>query len=573
MQIGRVQPLLSLPATPAARRGAAAAEPSESAHLSLLAYKGARWPDLNPILQGPDRQAAVNQAETELEKWVEHNIPPADPSEKPFWTGLARWMARDMVDQARPEWQRGALDDYRAAVNLWDNEEGKLSALRGEQGEPEKAVGLFRMLEGFLGDVRFRTRLASFLQSHDGRPATAAELFHALGLEDHELDGWLDNPGFPMVHARLEGNKVKLSQEQMVLYPGQPESQALWSVPIRIRYKDGDKVREYKTILKSREDEITLPAQGRLDWIYPNGGGKGYYRTDVAPPPGELGKLRPTERMAVISNQWRLVRHGTAPVSAFLNQLEATRQDPELSRSALLATELQFQRPLVPLADQAAFNSFQIDQLGPTLERLGTEPRPDEPMHEAEVRGRVLRLLAYAGQPQALEAARQLGRRYLAGEAGVTPAQAAMSDDPAVADRLLAEAAERKGDFARDIYYELAFNPGQADKVAAFGLEHPDQDQALTLYAWFNPEKTAALMQSHWDKLPLPSMLGALVISPARDQVDRLVGERGSEEVRQAWEQAKNAPGQSQTLVDLPRQLSAWLRARSQPQAGEWNLA
>lgn len=551
---------------------ASARPPSElspdSSELSLVRPGGARWPDLNPILDGPDRAEAVKKAESMLEAWLRQNVPAADPEEQPFWTGLARWMARDMVDQARPEWGRGRLDDARHAVSLWGHEEGSPAPMRGAQGDPEKAVGLFRMLEGFMGDVRFRTRLASFLQSHDGKAARAEDLFHAFGLGETPLDGWLENPGFPMVHAELEGNKVKLSQQRMHLYPTEDRGGELWSIPVKIRYQDGSGQREFKTILTGRETEVTLPAKGEVDWIYPNGGGKGYYRTDVAPPASELGKLGPTERLAALSNQGRLVRHGAAPVGTFLDQVEATRADEDPSRLEIVMGELRFLSPQVVSADRPAFDKLVVDQLGAAFERLGPEGRPDEPVHDAALRRTCTMLLAAAGHAGSREITRAWGERYLAGDASVTPAMAACSHDPAVAERLLASMGEDQSETLRG----LLSNPAHVDLTIEFALAN--QNELASRYlALLNPEKACALMESRWEEIPgRGGMLAASGLSPMRSRIDRLVAERGPDELRALWDKIKQTDGQAVNMADLPAKLSDWLRARSEP-ALEWLIA
>lgn len=553
-----------LPRQPAA---ASSSAPTESADISSFAYKGARWPDLNPILQGPDRLAAVKKSEETLEAWLSHNIPPADPAEKPFWTGLARWMARDMVDQARPDWQSGSLDDARHAITLWNHEEGDPQPLRGEKGDPEKAVGFFRMMEGFLGDVRFRTRLASFLQSNDGKPARAADLFHSFGLDETPLDGWLDNPGFPMVHAQLDGKKVKLSQERMFLY-NDGQSDAKWSVPLRIRYKDGEQVREFKTILTEKETEVTLPAKAEVAWIYPNGGGKGFYRTDVAPPPEELGKLRPAERLAVLSNQWRLVRHKAAPVGTFLDQVEATRGDTDPSRLKIVLTELRF---LAPLArDRGAFDQLVLSQVGPAFEQLGPEPKPDEPMHDAKLRIFATMMLARAGHAGAQAVARQWGERYLAGDQAITPEQAAYSDSPQVAEALIGKLGQ-DADFDVEALRGLLINPAHVDRTVEYALQHPEP--AMRFLGILNPFKALELMENRWDDLPgREALVEVSGLSPVRPQVEKLVAERGSDSLRQLWERVKTTDPQAVNMADLPDRLDEWLQGRKQPTALGWNL-
>jgi hypothetical protein len=66
-------------------------------------------------------------------------------------------------------------------------------------------------------------------------------------------------------------------------------SPALWTIPILVRFRDGQGVKQLNLELSKREQRVGLPAVGTVVLAYPNGGGRGFYRTDL--PVDELQAL------------------------------------------------------------------------------------------------------------------------------------------------------------------------------------------------------------------------------------------------------------------------------------------
>ncbi|HVZ71838.1 MAG TPA: M1 family metallopeptidase [Polyangia bacterium] len=259
---------------------------------------------------------------------------------------FATWMAYKIVDRWRPEWRiwmdfeggkGGAmlLDSLQAAhpirAEIANAEEA------GESFDAityEKGGAVLRMIEGFLGEDKFRDGIRLYMRKHREANATADDLWAALGEASGQpyivqlANGWIRQVGYPVIQMSLDAktNTVALSQRRFFADPGAREAGAptTWLVPIVLRFRDARGVHEQAVLLDARDKTIRLEAEGEVKWVFGNADARGFFRAAYDGPllakllPA-LGELRPSERMALVSDQWALVRAGVVSISAFLD--------------------------------------------------------------------------------------------------------------------------------------------------------------------------------------------------------------------------------------------------------------
>src|ERR1700694_3631062 len=119
---------------------------------------------------------------------------------------------------------------------------------------------------------------------------------------------------------REEQGRIKLSQQRFFSDPAAAPESTRWLVPVWLRVGD----REQRVLLGAQE-EIVEPA-AKFDWVLGNVGARGFYRTAYSSEllrriVAALPALRPEERMALVSDQWALVRSGAAKIEGFLHLL------------------------------------------------------------------------------------------------------------------------------------------------------------------------------------------------------------------------------------------------------------
>jgi puromycin-sensitive aminopeptidase len=261
---------------------------------------------------------------------------------------FATWMSFKIVDAWRPDWR------------IWmDFESGKASALAldalqsahpiradihnaEEAGESfdaityEKGGAVLRMIEGYLGQERFRDGIRLYMSKHQGANATADDLWSALGQSSDEpiidlANGWIRQVGYPVVSVAVITDpdgacSLSLDQRRFFSDPDARESggPTRWLIPMVVRFRDDEGVKDQRILLREARADVPLVAVGRPRWCVANALATGFYRCQYdGQLLGQLGaavtELAPVARMALLSDQWALVRAGAAPADAFLD--------------------------------------------------------------------------------------------------------------------------------------------------------------------------------------------------------------------------------------------------------------
>jgi len=270
-------------------------------------------------------------------------------------------MAFKIVDAWRPDWRiwmdfevaKGSalvLDAMRSAHPIRAEIQNAEEA--GESFDAityEKGGAVLRMIEGYLGAERFRDGIRLYMRRHKEANATADDLWGALGEASGEpilalANGWIRRTGYPLVSVALASDDqgqaaLAIRQQRFFSDPSARETGATtrWVVPLVIRFRDDEGVKEHRVLFSDEAATVPLPARGGLRFVVANAGAVGFYRCrydgtllaklgetvagkTVA---GESGDLPPIERMAVVSDQWALVRAGVETVGAFLDLVSA----------------------------------------------------------------------------------------------------------------------------------------------------------------------------------------------------------------------------------------------------------
>ena len=268
---------------------------------------------------------------------------------------FATWMAFKIVAEWRPEWRiwmdfevaKGSalvLDAMQSAHPI------RAEILNAEEaGESfdaityEKGGAVLRMIEGYLGEQRFREGIRLYMRRHREGNATADDLWGALGEASGEpivelANGWIRRTGYPVVSVTLatEAGKPALALKQRRFFsdPTAKETGAptRWLIPMVVRYRDDDGVKEQRVLFGEESATVVLTgARGTVRFVEANAGAVGFYRCRYdGPLLAQLGQaiassgdVEPIERMALVSDQWALVRAGAETVGAFLDLVKA----------------------------------------------------------------------------------------------------------------------------------------------------------------------------------------------------------------------------------------------------------
>src|SRR5262249_28117791 len=153
------------------------------------------------------------------------------------------------------------------------------------------------------------------------------------------------------------------------------------------------------TLLTDKTGQLALGAKCPA-WFEPNAGGVGYYLPKLSPE--LLGKLANdgwkqlsrTERIALVGDLGIMLDGGQVELGQNLEMLPrlAASEDPYLVDH--VGARLGKSTQLVAENHRDAYAKLVRDLLGPTGKRLGWEPKPNDSVADAQIRGRVMSLLA-----------------------------------------------------------------------------------------------------------------------------------------------------------------------------------
>ncbi|MDH5667307.1 MAG: M1 family metallopeptidase, partial [Nitrospira sp.] len=263
-----------------------------------------------------------------------------------WWNGLwlneafATFMEMMAVDAWKPEWKR--WDTFcvsRAAAFAVDGLQNTRPIEYPVQAPKEadamfdvltyeKGASVLRMLEQHLGPLVFRDGVRDYLRTHAYGNADTKDLWISLGKAAQQpvpelMNGWIFQPGYPLVHARMAGDsELILTQKRFTYLPHQESEDQTWHIPIQLRLETEDSVEHHRLLLTETDMRIPLPSTPRQ--LVVNEGGHGFYRVHYETSlltrliNAGLDHLAPTERFNLVSDAWATTVSGLMPLSDYL---------------------------------------------------------------------------------------------------------------------------------------------------------------------------------------------------------------------------------------------------------------
>lgn len=167
---------------------------------------------------------------------------------------FANMMEYVAIDALEPNWkiwemfqtsevpaalQRDATDGVQS-VHVMVNDPAEIDALFDSAIVYAKGSRMLVMVRALLGDEALRKGLKNYFAAHKYGNATGDDLWKALG-EASGLEigaimhSWLEQPGYPVVNAKVEDGKLVLTQKQFFIGEGK-EVGRKWQIPLNSNY-------------------------------------------------------------------------------------------------------------------------------------------------------------------------------------------------------------------------------------------------------------------------------------------------------------------------------------------------
>ena len=301
----------------------------------------------------------------------------------------------------------------------------------------KKGQATLGMFERWVGPETFRKGVLAYMRKHQWGNAEAKDLWNALS-EAAKVDlhapmaTFLDQAGIPLVRAELlDHGQVRLSQRRFLNYGVTAPEDALWQIPVTLRYSVGDSMRTHSVLLREATMTVTLPGLNgtKAAWLHPNAAG-GYYRWSVDTPALQAlaaaapRVLDPGQRIGFVQTLTALLGAGEIRGDDYMRLLSAFGNDEDPGVVGTLGGPLNLIETAFveePLAD--AYAAYVRRTLEPAAKRFGLDrAAPGEAPAVSILRPQLLRLLAQRGRDEtALAEAERLAKSFLADRGSVDP--------------------------------------------------------------------------------------------------------------------------------------------------------
>ena len=276
-----------------------------------------------------------------------------------------------------------------------------------------KGGSVLRQVKGYIGGDEFREGLRYYIKRHQYACASSHHLWEAL----EEVSGkpvirlmksWIEQPGFPMVAARREGEKLVLSQKRFTYLPN--SSDQTWVIPLTVRvfYEKGGS-RCITTLLEEKETRLEI-GEGVAAYKV-NHGQTGFYRVQYLDGQNLNGlgervrtkELSPIDRWGIQTDLYALAKAGDVFLHDYLKFL-SNYTDEDSSLTLVSITENLFDAYRVMEGPKrAGIASVGKSIIERALGNIGYDPEPEESHASALLRDQIIPYGVWFGSQDAKE--------------------------------------------------------------------------------------------------------------------------------------------------------------------------
>jgi len=291
-----------------------------------------------------------------------------------------------------------------------------------------KGQSFLRMLESFLGENVFRDGIRRYIAAHKYSNSTTADLWNALsdasGKPVAEIAAaWTEQPGFPVVMMKRDGEKISLSQERFTInFANAPA--LLWKIPVTY-FVVGEKKIESR-LMTGKIDNLPNVVANRV--IKLNANGAGNYRVQYDESSwqkallGALAKLNLEDRVNLLSDSWALVQANRADVSLYLELIGKLPRGHELAERDQIVNAFDYINRLLPdNPTREKFQEYARSILQPTFDELGWEPKKNESPRDSLLRASLIAALGDLNGQEIIAACKKRFEKFVVDPASLAP--------------------------------------------------------------------------------------------------------------------------------------------------------
>lgn len=285
-----------------------------------------------------------------------------------------------------------------------------------------KGSRLMHMLRRWLGDKVFAAGLKLYFEKHQYNNTVGRDLWNALSTASGKdvasfMDAWLEQPGYPLVTLKLEGDSLQLSQKQFFI--GEYEDQdRLWPIPLNSNWSGLPEILSEKTIeipnfsqlaaVNKEKGPLRLNTDNTAHYI------SNYEGQLLKSILSDFENLDKTSKLQIIQERRLLAESGQISYAELVKLL--TQLSHETSYMVASASD-QLIAGLKRFLDEdsqseSMFKVLVRDVYRTNYQRLGFEKSVEEMDEDEKVRQITISNMIYADDPDANEKAQAIFANY-----------------------------------------------------------------------------------------------------------------------------------------------------------------
>lgn len=271
-----------------------------------------------------------------------------------------------------------------------------------------KGSRLLQMLQHYIGNDAFQAGLKSYFKKYAYKNTEAKDLwdeFSAVSDKDIAtfMTKWIKQPGFPVLHAAIDGDSIKLDQEKLVSRLGE-KTQMLWPVVLNTNHPEAPKLLDGKTIKIANNN---LPIRFNI-------GGYAHYITHYDQKlmtallsQVKNGKMPIIDRLQLLHEQTMLANAGIIDSAELVPLIRAYKDETCEPVWDMISLAIGNLKKFVE-NDPAAENKLKqlaADLAKSQYARLGWKHIDNEPETDTKLRVIIISLMVYAQDPTVVKLA------------------------------------------------------------------------------------------------------------------------------------------------------------------------
>jgi aminopeptidase N len=362
----------------------------------------------------------------------------ASPSDwKYLWLNesFATYTSYDVVDHYYPEWKTWEQFVYNQSASALErdglNETFPIELPGGETVAINTATApiiynkggsILRQMRGYLGDTCYRDGLIKYLTEHAYDCAESQDLWKALEAAAQKpvtalMKSWIEQPGFPLIAVRREGQTVVLRQQRFTYLPPPSDpatspatdASGRWLVPLSLQLMGEDgSIRVVEMLMDAEEMRMDIGTDVAAFKV--NAGQTGFYRVHYAQPEALIAlgalvrekTLDAFDRWGLQDDLFAMVRRANNRIEDYLEFLRFYENEDAFLPLMSIADHLHLSSLVLPPAPASAVKAFGREFFDRILSRIGLDPADGESHTTAILRDHLLFLAALFGSTSAL---------------------------------------------------------------------------------------------------------------------------------------------------------------------------